>query len=78
MTNDFDDSGGFSDGGGFSDNEFEGSMMPQSSTMTPNANNTQPNAPLLDDNVKVNLRNSWTALYEIQGVGRSPIKLKTY
>lgn len=77
ITNDFDSSsdyGNFNDGnfndGNFSDNEFSGSMM------TPNATNTQPNAPLLDENVEANLRNSWSALYEIQGVGRSPIKLK--
>ena len=69
VTNDFDDSGDFSDGGSFSDNEIQGPMM------TPNTTNTQPNAPLLEG-VEANLRNSWTAQYEIQGVRRSPIKLK--
>ena len=39
---------------------------------------TQPlsNGSLLDDTVKVNLQNSWTNLYQIQGVRRKPIRLK--
>lgn len=72
LTNDFDSS---SDGGNFNDGSFSDSEI-QGPMMTSNATTTQPNAPLLDQNVEGNLRNSWSALYEIQGVRRSPIKLK--
>jgi len=67
----FNDGGDSSDGGSFSDSQIQGPMM------TPTATNTQPNAPLLDEIVEPNLRNSWTNRYEIDGVNRSPIKLKT-
>jgi hypothetical protein len=40
------------------------------------ATQTPSNGPMLDETVTVNLQNSWTNLYQIQGVGRKPIRLK--